>query len=79
MGAIFVGGHMAPRACGGDPLRIGRLWQGIEAVFRGLIPLCYLSLRLRRSLVYGGFASSVWFRIRCWVFCAPVSFARLVI
>ena len=37
------------------PFCIGRLWQGIEAMFRGLIPMPYLLLRLRRSRVYGGF------------------------
>ena len=46
---------MVPRACGEAPFCIGCLWQGIEAMFRGLIPIPYLLRRLRRSRVYGGF------------------------
>ena len=44
-----------PRGRVGIPFCIGRLWQGIEAMFRGLIHIPYLLRRLRRSRVYGGF------------------------
>ena len=58
---------MAPRECGEAPYCIGRLWQGAEAMFRGLIPIHYLLRRLRRSRVYGGF-------VFCFGFvCAAVS------
>ena len=36
----------------GRPFCIGRLWQGVEARFRGLTPIPYL---LRRFRVYDGF------------------------
>ena len=53
---------------GGGAFCIGRLWQGIEAMFRGLIPVPYLLRRLRRYRVCGGFVFvSVlcvrWFRV----------------
>ena len=46
---------MAPRARGRLLFCIGRLWQGVEAMFRGLIPIPYLLRRWRRSGVCGGF------------------------
>ena len=63
----------------GRPFCIGRLWQGVEARFRGLTPIPYL---LRRFRVYdgfvfsagGGFVPSVLFRLRRRVFPAVVSF-----
>ena len=59
--------HMAPRACGEAPFCIGRLCQGIGALFRGLIPIPFLLRRLRRSRVYGGFVFAFGFA------CAVVS------
>ena len=40
---------------GRSPFYIGRRWQGLEAMFRGIIPIPYLLRRFRFFRVYGGF------------------------
>ena len=72
---------MAPWACGEAPFSIWRLWQGIEAVLRGLVLTFFASVsvfsRLRwfRFLLrsYRGFVSSVF----SFALGVGSSFARL--